>query len=375
MKSFGALVVLALALNGGAAVKPKSDDEIVAYSFAEYVADFQKGYVAGSTEWKTREAIFDATLEAIVATNKAGLSWRAGVNELTDQRSEEVPKGYNKALGHSRRAGSALGLAKPKPNAKKIDVADLPDSVDWRESGVITPVKNQGGCGSCWAFSGTEALESHIAIATGTLFTLSEQEYVSCVENPDECGGTGGCMGATMELLFQHAVDNGIATEWTYPYTSYYGDSGNCTSSLSSVASITGYTMIESNNYDELMEAVATKGPIAITVDASTWSSYSGGIYAGCNQESPELDHGVQLVGYGTDNGEDYWLVRNSWGPTWGENGYIRLARTADEAALCGVDTDPAMGTGCADGPDEVTVCGTCGILYDNSYPTGAALA
>lgn len=374
MKSHGALVVLALALlNGGAAVKPKTDEEISSYSFAEYVQDFSKPYKAGSAEWAAREAIFEARLEATISTNKAGLGWRAGVNEFTDQRDTEMPKGYNKALGHSRRAGSALGLAKPKAN--KISVTDLPESVDWRQKGVVTPVKNQGGCGSCWAFSGTEALESHIAIATGTLFTLSEQEYVSCVENPDECGGTGGCSGATMELLFQHAVDNGIATEWTYPYTSYYGDSGNCSSSLSSVATISGYTMIPSNSYDDLMIAVATVGPIAITVDASTWSSYSSGIYSGCNQESPELDHGVQLVGYGTEDGQDYWLVRNSWGPTWGENGYIRLARTSDEAALCGIDTDPAMGTGCKDGPDEVKVCGTCGILYDNSYPTGAALA
>ena len=140
-----------------------------------------------------------------------------------------------------------------------MKVADLPASIDWRDSGVVTPVKNQGGCGSCWAFSGTEALESHIAIATGTLFTLSEQEYVSCVENPEECGGTGGCMGATMELLFQHAVDNGIATEWTYPYTSYYGDSGNCSASLSSVATISGYTMIESNNYGESLVLVTCR--------------------------------------------------------------------------------------------------------------------
>jgi cathepsin L len=363
-------VVLSLSLNGGAAVKPTTDDAIAAYSFAEYVKDFQKTYSA--EEYKVREAIFDAALTSIVATNKAGLAWRAGVNEFTDQRSNEVPKGWNRALGHSRKA--AKGLGKKKPISAEA-MAALPESVDWRDQGVVTSVKNQGGCGSCWAFSGTETLESHIAIETGVLFTLSEQEYVSCVENPDECGGTGGCSGATMELLFEHAVENGITTEWTYPYTSYYGSDGTCKVAQSSVATISGYTTLESNSYDELMTAVATVGPVAITVDASTWSSYAGGIYSGCNQESPELDHGVQLVGYGSEEGQNYWLVRNSWGPTWGEYGYIRLARTDDEASLCGVDVVPADGVGCAGGPPNVTVCGTCGILYDNSYPTGSALA
>lgn len=124
-----------------------------------------------------------------------------------------------------------------------------------------------------------------------------------------------------MELAFQHAIENGLVTEWTTPYTSYNGDNGVC--SLTSTApvraaTISGYHVVESNSYDELIAALATVGPIAITVDASTWSSYTGGVYNGCNQASPELDHGVMLVGYGTDSisGLDYWLVRNSWGPT-----------------------------------------------------------
>jgi len=244
---------------------------------------------------------------------------------------------------------------------------------------VVTAVKDQGHCGSCWTFAATECLESIVAIETGTLFTLSEQEFVSCVLNPDECGGTGGCEGATMELAYEYAEANGLVTEWTTPYTSYNGVDGNCTLGNADlpvrVAGISGYEVTAQNDYGELMHAIANVGPVGITVDASKWSSYAGGVFDGCNQESPELDHGVLLVGYGTDPvAGDYWLVRNSWGPVWGENGYIRLARTADEGGRCGTDVAPADGTGCKDGPDSVEVCGTCGILYDASYPTGAFL-
>jgi cathepsin L len=188
------------------------------------------------------------------------------------------------------------------------------------------------------------------------------------------------------------------------------------------VATITGYVTNPTNSYDDLMNSLVNEGPIAITVDASQWGSYAGGIFDGCNQENPDLDHAVLLVGYGTENGQDYWLVRNryhtcallhctcavlshclpsltqmestsrisfsfdidrmymprfihSWGPAWGEQGYIRLAKTSDESTRCGTDTSPADGVGCEGGPSSVEVCGTCGILYDTSYPTGGALA
>ena len=172
---------------------------------------------------------------------------------------------------------------------KKVDRSSLPDSVDWRTQGVVTSIKNQGHCGSCWAFAATEALESHVAIATGALFTLSEEEFVACMPNPAECGGTGGCSGATMELAFQFAIDTGLVSEWTAPYTSYFGEdgdpSGNATMcqltaeaydlSANTVAGITGFHTLASNEYEELITAVATIGPVAITVDASTWSTCS----------------------------------------------------------------------------------------------------
>ena len=118
------------------------------------------------------------------------------------------------------------------------------------------------------------------------------------------------------------------------------------------------------------MNAVATIGPMAISVDASTWHAYSSGIYNGCNQVNPEIDHAVVLVGYGSENGQNYWLVRNSWSASWGEAGYIKLHRGDDEQNTCGLDIKPLDGSACAGQTDPVWVCGTCGILYDTAYPT-----
>lgn len=139
---------------------------------------------------------------------------------------------------------------------------------------------------------------------------------------------------------------------------------------------------MEENNYAQLLHAVANYGPIAVSVDASSWHSYVSGIFDGCNQLNPDINHAVVLVGYGTDDKtkQDYWLVRNSWSASWGENGYIRLLRrnpsnsnnNLGEQEYCGLDVTPQDGTACADQTQPVKVCGTCGILYDSSYPTGA---
>jgi len=273
----------------------------------------------------------------------------------------------------------ALDLLKNKKNAHTYDERiwnnkNLPNRVDWREKGVVTPVKDQGRCGSCWTFATAESIESQWAITSkGDLAELSEQQILDCTPNPKQCGGTGGCGGGTAELAFDQIMKNGgIATEWTYPYTSYFGQGFGCQfngTSPNAIVQVSGYKVLPSNKYDPLLNAVATVGPIAVTVDASAWGDYSSGVFDGCNQTHPDLDHAVLLVGYGTDEngGGDYWLVRNSWGPIYGENGYIRIKRT--QTLRCGIDTNPSDGTGCSDGPPQVTVCGTCGILYDSSYP------
>jgi cathepsin L len=133
-------------------------------------------------------------------------------------------------------------------------------------------------------------------------------------------------------------------------------------------ANISGVVKLPANQYSPLMNAVATLGPISISVDASAWHEYESGVFTGCNATNIDINHAVVLVGYGTDSKSgDYWLVRNSWAPTWGEQGYIRIARSS--SPKCGVDNSPLDGTGCKGGPSSVSCCGECGILYDSSYP------
>jgi len=253
-----------------------------------------------------------------------------------------------------------------------LEVEDLPATVDWRKKGVLTPVKNQGSCGSCWAFATVETVEAHLAINTGKVIELSPQNVVSCLKNPKQCGGTGGCFGATTELGFDYVRYYGVAAEVDNPYK---GANGTCyDGSVKKTAITSGQVQAKRNDYKAVMNAIA-KGPVAISIDASTLSQYSSGIFDGCNMESPDIDHGVQLVGYGSEDGQDYWIVRNSWGTGWGEDGFVRMLRHSDgDSKWCGTDKTPGDGISCAGNMDPFRVCGTCGILLDVRYPTGARL-
>merc|ERR1712086_705269 len=245
-------------------------------------------------------------------------------------------------------------------------------SKDWRDASpaVVTAVKNQGDCGSCWAFSTVEVLESAVAIASGKLLTLSPQQIVSCAPNPLDCGGTGDCQGSTQWLGFNYTKGAGVVADSGYPYTAR---TGTCTTSKVSghtVAGNKGFVRLPANNYSALMNAVATLGPMAISLDAS-WGGYESGVYTG--KCGTTIDHAVVLVGYGTESGKDYYLVRNSWGAGWGDKGYIKLERHSDDdTAHCAQDTSPSSGTECKPYPKTQKVCGACGILSDSSYPTGA---
>jgi len=238
-----------------------------------------------------------------------------GVNHMVDYSDEELRSmlGVKKELVYLSRKNEANVRAGPSdPEVLK----GLPSFVDWRLKNVVTPVKDQGKCGSCWSFAAAETIESMYAIATGELVELSEQKILDCTANPNHCGGTGGCGGATSELAFDMVKQNGIPTEWTYPYTSYGGKDFTCNKAPPSYAKISSYVQLPANKQDDLMTAIANKGPISISVDASTWHLYETGVFDGCNQTNPDINHAVQLVGYGTDDKlGDYWLVRNSWSP------------------------------------------------------------
>jgi cathepsin L len=344
--------------------------QLEGYSFEHYKTEYGKVYHSES-EHEFRRKVFENTLAAVQKHNADPTkSWKEGINHMSDWTDDEFKAllGYDKAI--------ALQFhGQPHPEYKtKVDVAAIPDNLDWRDEGIVTTVKDQGRCGSCWSFASAETLESHIAKQTGILQVLSEQNILDCTPNPKKCGGTGGCEGGTAELAYGRMVETGgLTTEWIYPYLSHNGtDFKHCQfDPKTSVVQVTGYQKLPTNKYQPLLQAVVSEGPIAVSVDASSWKNYESGIYNGCNQTNPDIDHAVVLVGYGVDDkNNQYWTIRNSWTPHWGELGFIRLFRDDKQESLCGEDLNPADGFGCAGGPSKMTICGTCGVLSDSVYPT-----
>ena len=369
--AIAALFALLLVAGTTATRRPKWH-ELNGYTFQQYVVDFGKPYPAGSTEYAKRQSLFEAQLVKVQSFNEAqGHSYKKGINHMSDWTAEE----FSRLNGRVPESWLPASHAERSYGEKEYAGLSLPPSIDYRTAfpPILGAIKDQGQCGSCWAHSATESMESHWAIATGQLYALSQQQITSCTPNTQNCGGTGGCFGATYELAFDYVVANGgIAQEWTYPYKSYWGSSGTCnTSSVNtpSVATFSGYTSIARNDDLGTAHALAHHGPLAIVVDASQWSDYESGIYSGCDySKNISIDHGVQLVGYGFDDDlqQDYWLVRNSWSAGWGELGYIRLLRTQE----CGINIDwDTNGAGCPGDNNTIWTCGMCGMLYDPVFP------
>ncbi|XP_049585369.1 cathepsin S, ortholog2, tandem duplicate 1 [Syngnathus scovelli] len=210
-------------------------------------------------------------------------------------------------------------------------MVDIPDSVDWRDQKYVTSVKMQGSCGSCWAFSAAGALEGQLARTTGRLVDLSPQNIMDCSGKY----GNRGCYGGFISAAFQYVIDNGgIDSEKSYPYT---GKFGQCRySAAQRAANCSGYNVLPENDEDALKQALAVIGPISVAIDASrpTFAFYSSGVYddASC---SKSVNHAVLAVGYGTQDGKQFWLVKNSWGASFGDGGYIRMAR--GKSNQCGI--------------------------------------
>eukprot|EP00405_Crypthecodinium_cohnii_P030340 CAMPEP_0206507710 /NCGR_PEP_ID=MMETSP0324_2-20121206/57730_1 /ASSEMBLY_ACC=CAM_ASM_000836 /TAXON_ID=2866 /ORGANISM="Crypthecodinium cohnii, Strain Seligo" /LENGTH=359 /DNA_ID=CAMNT_0053998097 /DNA_START=61 /DNA_END=1140 /DNA_ORIENTATION=- len=328
------------------------------YSFEEFLAEHGKQY---NTDYEMRKQIFEENLKKVIAHNeeyKNGVhSWYMAMNHLADYTEDEFAAMRSSKYNPSQHP--IVDLARSEAN---------PESIDWRTKGAVTKVKNQGMCGSCWAFAATESVESHYQIASGKLLELAPQTYVNCVQNPDSCGGTGGCQGATHELAFNLTVQSGIALESDLPYA---GRNEKC-SSYKAAVKATGYVKLPANEALPLETALATKGPVSVTVSAEPWQLYGGGVFTGCSKglfASNTLDHGVQAVGYS----KDYWIVRNSWGASWGESGFIRVSRASDGKTF--TDKSPKDGVACKPYPKTQTVGGECGILFDTSFPTGVEAA
>merc|ERR1712032_1181045 len=294
------------------------------------MGDFQKSYSQnGIDEEHQRFAIFKENVANINSHNAKKSSYALAINEHADLTWDEF-----KATHLGYKAGSRVGQSSPEPFTKLTDVAD---SIDWVAKGAVTPVKNQQQCGSCWAFSSTGSLEGAMFVATGKLISLSEEDLVQCNSITDH-----GCQGGLMDNAFNWVQQNGICSESAYPYTSGGGVTGSCKKGCSPVVSITGHTDVPSKD-ESALQAAVSKQPVSVAIEAdkSAFQLYSGGILdnSACGTN---LDHGVLVVGYGTD-GKDYWKVKNSWGASWGEEGYIRMVRGKNQ---CGIAQQPSYPTG-----------------------------
>lgn len=302
----------------------------------EWMARYGRGYKDASEKEK-RYNIFKENVARIEAFNKANdKPYKLGVNAFADLTNEEFKATRNRFKGHM-----CSQLTKTA-SFKYENITAVPASMDWTKKGAVTPIKDQGQCGCCWAFSAIAAVEGIHEIATGKLVSLSEQELVDC----DTKGEDEGCNGGLMDDAFKFIIQNhGIASETTYPYQ---GVDGKCSASKenSHAAKITGYEDVPANSEAALLKAVANQ-PVSVAIDASgfDFQFYSSGVFTGpCGTE---LDHGVTAVGYGaSSDGTKYWLVKNSWGTAWGQEGYIMMQRDiAAKEGLCGIAMEASYPT------------------------------
>lgn len=331
MKS--ALLILALIT----ASKAISFNDVIRAEWEAFKLEHRK-YYKDDTEEHFRLKIFNENKFKIANHNKqyaAGkVSYKLGVNKYADMLHHEFRQTMN---GYNHTHRKLLRNDESMTGVSFITPAnvELPKSVDWRHSGAVTEVKDQGHCGSCWAFSSTGALEGQHYRKTGILVSLSEQNLIDCSTKY----GNNGCNGGLMDNAFRYIKENGgIDTEKSYPYE---GIGDTCHFVRSSVgATDRGFVDIPEGDELKLKNAVATVGPVSVAIDASqeSFQFYSEGVYDEPKCSDQELDHGVLVVGYGTDkNGHDYWLVKNSWGTTWGDKGYIKMSRS--KGNQCGIAT------------------------------------
>jgi len=289
--------------------------------FVAFIKKYNKQY--DSADFFHRFNLFKENHAKIIEHNASGSSYTLAINKFADMTQEE----YKSMLAYRNVQRPYLRAL----NEETTSIRGVPDSIDWREKNAVNAVKNQQQCGSCWAFSTIAAVEGAHALSTGNLLSLSEQQLVDC----SQAEGNEGCNGGLMDQGFEYIIkQSGICTEQDYPYTA---QDGTCkASSCKSAVTISSYKDVPQNDEKTLL-AVAAQGVVAVAIEADQvgFQFYSGGVFDG--KCGTSLDHGVAVVGYGTDSGKDYWIVRNSWGGDWGDKGYIRMVRNKNQ---CGIAMD-----------------------------------
>lgn len=354
--------------------------------FESYLTQYGRTY-SGSEEYTQRLRLFQQRLDRIKVHNaKKNRRWTAGLSELTDRTEEEMSflRGWRRVKSPT---GDSAHVASLLSRTAQLRVTT--DEVDWRNLTMASNVPDQGACGSCWAVATAAMLEARHEIHMKKSRSFSAQQLVNCVQNPQECGGQGGCQGATVELALDYVAKMGLEKDDDdgVPYagvdmtckqpmpslssTSFLSDKALEHSRKTTGGAATGmrswYTL-PPNQALPLMHALAD-GPVAIAAAASGWTLYMGGIFDDCSKDAV-VDHAITVFGYGkSKDGVKYWTVRNSWGKSWGEDGYIRLLRhdtPEKDDAHCGVDRDPAAGIACKPYPKQQAVCGMCGMLLDS---------
>lgn len=271
-----------------------------------------------------RYSIFENNLNIINQHNEKNLSWKMAINKFADLTASEFK---SRNFCYSRNLQDK--------NYTNFDNSIIsPSELDWVSKGAVTPVKDQKQCGSCWAFSTTGSVESAYFLSTGKLVSLSEQQLVDCSGSY----GNEGCNGGEMSDAMSYIKDKGICLEKDYSYSASDGKCKKCKSQTK----IDSFVDVPANNETALLQAVSLQPvSVAIEADTSVFQFYSSGVMDS-KSCGTQLDHGVLVVGYGTKDGKDYWKVKNSWGASWGDNGYILIGRNSNaKEGICGIALEP----------------------------------
>uniref|UniRef100_A0A804Q232 Uncharacterized protein n=1 Tax=Zea mays TaxID=4577 RepID=A0A804Q232_MAIZE len=322
------LLTLAALAVAAATASAGGDPPAIEAQFDAWCAEHGKAY-ATPEERAARLAVFADNAAFVAAHNAAPPSYTLALNAFADLTHEEF-----RAARLGRIAPGAALRSRAAPVYWGLGGgAAVPDALDWRKSGAVTKVKDQGSCGACWSFSATGAMEGINKIKTGSLVSLSEQELIDCDRSYNS-----GCGGGLMDYAYKFVIKNGgIDTEEDYPYREADGTC-NKNKLKKRVVTIDGYTDVPSNKEDLLLQAVAQQ-PVSVGIcgSARAFQLYYQGIFDGPCPTS--LDHAVLIVGYGSEGGKDYWIVKNSWGESWGMKGYMHMHRnTGDSKGVCGIN-------------------------------------